>query len=723
MTTTAAVGSEPASAVPDDGTGARRFGPRRREVQAFLELFALCGLAIAQPTFDLLGKNTGIFATRGSTAFDLVLVSLAIVLAPPLVLWTVEVVVGLVLPKLRRYAHALLCGIPFGVFVEEILKRTTDLRPQRLVHLGVLAGLLGALAFLRLDWMRLWLRFLAIAPALFALIFLFASPASAVVFGGTVKPKSGVVVHHPKRVVMVVFDEFPEMSLMNGHGHVDRELYPNFASLESQATWYRNETTVAPYTERAVPAILTGRYPPTGNVVPSAADYPKNLFTLLGGTMPFNVHEAVTALCPRSLCAARADAASGFGRVKALGVDAYHLWRDFASPKPTGVNFSEDSVLQYGLAQKRSFIESLRPGTGPELDFVHIELPHQPWHLLPTLQDNRHLAPQQGASKLEWQVDPWPAESARRQHLLQVQATDTVLGQITAKLKAIGAWDDSLVVVTADHGVAFTPLEGIRSVTDVAGGNYQQILWTPLFVKYPKQPKGVIDDRPAQSVDVLPTMADVLGVKIPWKIDGVTLRGTPRADFDRTFDQTRGQSFASAHALEPAKGDRYLKLSPAGFQDVLSAHAVREGGDPSLRVYRAGPYADLVGRPVAQLEVTATPTTSQCQTTGPLNCIHVAAVPKYDFVDPKAYAIPWQYFNGLVTGMNSDTWMVIALNGKIAGLGQAFPFQDQDAGILTAILAPQFAIPGVNTVAVYAVSGDPGHPHLQQVPVYRGPGE
>ena len=49
---------------------------------------------------------------------------------------------------------------------------------------------------------------------------------------------------------------------------------------------------------------------------------------------------------------------------------------------------------------------------------------------------------------------------------------------------------------------AFKPLEGIRSVTDENGGNYDQILWTPLFVKYPGQSTGKIDDRPAQSIDI-----------------------------------------------------------------------------------------------------------------------------------------------------------------------------------------------------------------------------
>ena len=700
---------------------AARFGTRTREVRAGLELFALCGIAFAQPTFDLLGKNTGIFATRGSTSFDLVVLSLAILFVPAVILYAVEVGVGLALPRVRPYAHALLCGIPFGIFVEEILKRTTDLAPPRLVHLGVLSGMLGALAMLRLDWVRMWMRMLAIAPALFALLFLFSSPASSVVFGGKTEGAAGVEAKNPKRVVMVVFDEFPEQSLLDGNGGVDAELFPNFAKLAADSTWYRNETTVAPYTERAVPAILTGRLPPEGNVVPSSADYPQNLFTFLRGVYPLNVHEAVTRLCPTSLCAARASDASGLRALKLLGVDTVHLWREFASPKPTAINFSEDSVVQYGLPHMRQFVNSLHPGKGPELDFVHIELPHQPWHLLPSLQDNQHLAPQQGASKLTWQEDAWPAESARRQHLLQVQATDTVLGKIVAKLKQVGAWDDSLVVVTADHGVSFAPGEGIRSVTK---HNYEDIMWTPLFFKYPGQTTGVVDDRPAQSIDVLPTVADVIKAKIPWKIDGESLLDPPRAEFLRKFDQTKGNSFAPPDALGPEKGKRYLEMDPAGFKDVIRKRAVEETGDPSLRVYRVGPYGSVIGRSVSDFSVAPPSRPSLAHIGGSLvESFRGGPAPTYDFLEPAGKQVPWTYFEGILDNLDEDTWIAITVNGKVAGIGQGLPFSGLTSGVLTAILSPKFAVQGHNELGLYAIGGTPGAPTLRLVPVYRGPGE
>ena len=709
--------------VPNDGAPtkgvaperARRFGPRRREVQAALEIFAVCGLAFAQPTFDLLGKNTGIFATRRSSSFDLIVVSFAILLAPAVVLYVAEVVLGVILPMARRFIHGVVCGIPIGVLAEEILKRNTELPHLRLIHLGVLSGIVGAILVMRVDLLRMWLRFLAFAPALFAALFLFGSPASAVVFGGTVESASGVVAKHPKRVIEIVFDEFPEMSMLDGSGKIDAQLFPNFAKLAGESTWYRNDTTVAPYTERAVPAILTGRLPPAGNVVPSSADYPQNLFTLLGGVYPLNVHEGVTSLCPTKFCAAKATNGTGVKKLKLLGVDAYHLWREFASPKRSVVDFSEKSVVQYGIPQANKFIASLAPSKEPQLDFVHIELPHEPWHLLPSGQDNLHYEPQQGASKLEWQKDAWPAESARLQHLLQVQATDAVLGRMIDRIKQVGAWKDSMVVVTADHGVSFTPLQGIRSVTAVDGGrNYPEIMWTPLFIKYPGQPTGVVDDRPAQSIDVLPTIADVIGVKIPWKIDGTSLLGPVRPDFPRTFDQAKGNSFGAAHALFPKKGKRYLTFDPSAFQDVIKSQAVAPGGDPKLRIYRSGPFGALVGQSVASVPTapTSTPT-----------LIHVGGVPKFDFIIPNDRIAPWAYVEGVIDNISEDTWMVVALNGKIAGIGQGLPFQNSQNGTLTAIVSPEFVVQGKNELAVYAVGGTPAAPTLRPVPVYRGPGE
>ena len=61
-------------------------------------------------------------------------------------------------------------------------------------------------------------------------------------------------------VVMIVFDEFPLMSLLDSQGKVDARVYPNFAEFAARSTWYRNATGIGGWTPHAMPAMLSGRY-------------------------------------------------------------------------------------------------------------------------------------------------------------------------------------------------------------------------------------------------------------------------------------------------------------------------------------------------------------------------------------------------------------------------------------------------------------------------------
>lgn len=73
---------------------ARRAARLRRPAIRGAQLLAAWGFALAQPLFDLLGKNAEFFVARGSTPSDIVLFALVVTFAPPLVLLAVELMVG-----------------------------------------------------------------------------------------------------------------------------------------------------------------------------------------------------------------------------------------------------------------------------------------------------------------------------------------------------------------------------------------------------------------------------------------------------------------------------------------------------------------------------------------------------------------------------------------------------------------------------------------------------
>jgi hypothetical protein len=47
-------------------------------------------------------------------------------------------------------------------------------------------------------------------------------------------------------------------------------------------------------------------------------------------------------------------------------------------------------------------------------------------------------------------------------------------------------------------------------------------------VKMPGQQVGRVDDRDARTIDIVPTIADSLGLTIPWHVDGRSLRAANR---------------------------------------------------------------------------------------------------------------------------------------------------------------------------------------------------
>src|SRR5919199_1316589 len=111
---------------------ARRASPFTRSTLVdLLHLVVLSSLAVAQPLFDLLGKNAEFFAAHDSGALDILVFAFAVLLLPPLALFIVELLVGLVDERTRAVIHALFVGGLAALFVVQALKKRTELTTGR----------------------------------------------------------------------------------------------------------------------------------------------------------------------------------------------------------------------------------------------------------------------------------------------------------------------------------------------------------------------------------------------------------------------------------------------------------------------------------------------------------------------------------------------------------------------------------------------------------------
>src|SRR3954454_11788447 len=329
MAQSAAAAAQPEPAAAREGrTRTLRGTPIRELLLGFLHLAALSALGIAQPLLNLLGKYPAFFAAHDSTSLEVVGFALFVVLVPPLVLWGIEVIIALISTQAYRVTHLIFVAFLAAVFFLQIVKR---LDTPALVFL--VAGLLGigvAVLYARAEAVRTLLTFLALAPLLFLVLFLFTAPVSKIVTGGTAQASALSGGSRPP-IVMVMFDAFPVRTLEKNAGAIDPKRYPNLARLAKDGRWYRNATTAHENTTYSVPAILDGNWPKK-NAQPIVQDHPQNLFTLLGRSYEVTVQEEATNLCPAGLCR-KTTKQTWKGRMKLLGEDVSVVYQYLSLPK------------------------------------------------------------------------------------------------------------------------------------------------------------------------------------------------------------------------------------------------------------------------------------------------------------------------------------------------------------------------------------------------------
>jgi arylsulfatase A-like enzyme len=109
----------------------------------------------------------------------------------------------------------------------------------------------------------------------------------------------------------------------------------------------------------------------------------------------------------------------------------------------------------------------------------------------------------------------------RAVYLGLIAEIDVHLGRLVAHLKATGEWDETLVILTADHG----ELLGDHWCWG-KGGFHEASNRVPLVIRMPGMPaaaRGRVVDAFTESVDIAPTILDWLGLPVPVAMNGASL--------------------------------------------------------------------------------------------------------------------------------------------------------------------------------------------------------
>lgn len=691
-----------------------------------LHIFSLFGFAVAQPLFDQLSRHPEVLVSWHLKPLDIVLLICLLSVVLPLSIIAFKAVSKV----LGKFVHSvtftlIISGLLFLLLLQ-IFKQLFALPDLILIVFSAIAAAALTVVYFTFKEARLFVTLLSPAIIVFPLLFLFNPSIQKIVFKGNAPGAAYTRIEATQPVVMVVFDEFPVSSLMDQSRRVDAKLYPNFARLANAAYWFRNASTVAERTFATLPAILTGLYP-DANRIPIASDFPRSLFTLLGGSYGMEVFEPDTMICPVSLCK---DFDANEHAINQMYFDLPLIYLHIVSPEHLAAKLPPVNLTQKGYVNLENakdyrkselidttnqritasqsldraalferFIDRIQKTPKPTLYFLHVMIPHLPWAYFPSgkvYSKSAWKLPGLDLQKDLWSDDEWLIKQGYQRHLLQVGYADSLLGRLMDKLEATGLYDEALIVVTADHGLSFFPNRERRKV--YPRGN-MDILTVPLFIKKPHQNKGVLSDQNVETIDILPTIADILEIPLQWDMDGHSVLDDafPPRDQKRIYNEDY-QEFIFNSPLETDAAALERKFSffgtPDDMEDILTT----------------GRMNDLIGKQASSL------------VGGELEGVTCVVDQETFLVDvnPDSNFIP-----ALITGRllaeddRIETSLLgIAVNGKIAAVTKSY--RDEDRVFKFSFLVPESIFKSDrHTVEIYSLAEYPTTQTIVGIPKWR----
>ncbi len=359
----------------------------------------------------------------------------------------------------------------------------------------------------------------------------------------------------------------------------DRSTSPNIDHFAADGAVFKNAQAQSSWTRSAVVSLMTGLLPQVHSVNRRDEALSRSVETLaeILKRQGYETHGIIT----------NGNVAADFGLDQ--GFDDYRYLRE--SPTQRSVHQLSDRLNRFAFR----WLEERPPGAGrkPFFLYLHASDPHAPY--TPPEPFRRRfaadVAPDLGL------LDNVHDISAGRKaapvgiaaafsdlHDAGIAFSDHHSARLLDKLKQLGLYDSTLIVVVADHGEEFGEHGGWEHGKTL----YGEQLRIPLIFKLPgagpeaAAARGLEIDAVADQVDVLPTVLDVLDVGPRTPVDGRSLlpllAGAGR----------RAPSYAYLQLGERGQGGephRHLRSVLArGFKLVLDDSEHRRGG--AVELYR-----------------------------------------------------------------------------------------------------------------------------------------
>ena len=294
--------------------------------------------------------------------------------------------------------------------------------------------------------------------------------------------ESGMDEDHPQDIVLITVDTLRADYI---DCEDDYNNTPNMCDLKEDSTYFEHAYTPSSYTMPAMAGVMTGKYPWKVDMVDFHTSYlPEDVETLpekLDGMGYHNVGVyEIAAVSPEY----------GFDR----GFDVY----EENHVHPVEPDYSLDGTMDLP-------VDHLERDQTRRFTYFHLFGPHQPFRgSQECLEFSLRL-------KDEEPVDVYDADNksdfskkqAEECYREAVSFSDKRVGKIIESLENNERYEDSLIILTSDHG------EGLwdNEIFTHTWSTYQEQLHVPLYVKYPNSDtSNRVDGSYARLIDIKPAI-------------------------------------------------------------------------------------------------------------------------------------------------------------------------------------------------------------------------
>jgi arylsulfatase A-like enzyme len=136
---------------------------------------------------------------------------------------------------------------------------------------------------------------------------------------------------------------------------------------------------------------------------------------------------------------------------------------------------------------------------------------------------------------------------------------DQELGRLVAQLKSWGAWDETMLIITADHG------EELYEYGQCGHGSSTRdlLIRVPLLIHDPARfPGGTIVDEGAEAIDLMPTVLDAVGAPSVPEVQGRSLIPLAQGVGRGWAQPSYSSMFEYAHAMRIGRWK--IRVPPSG---------------------------------------------------------------------------------------------------------------------------------------------------------------